>query len=126
MGCAFKDGPLMLELLQRCYEWNHDFRTDIDTTTFRSDSSLKYCASLHLGDLGIRDSEATSAMAEHWIRLSKTIDHSVEFGAREPKGAREKLALLAAVREEFVKRRIEKTNRHRQSVHRFEDSLEVA
>src|SRR6185503_6045806 len=45
--------------------------------------------------------------------------------AREVQGAREQLALFAAVRKKCVQRGIEQPERHRQSIHGLEDSLEV-
>src|SRR5689334_7588247 len=116
----------MLELLHRCDEWNHDFRTDIYPAPFRSHGRLEDGAPLHLRDLGIRYAESATAMTQHRIRLSEPVDDSVELGTRESQGSRQQLALFSTMGEKLVQRRIEQTDGHGQAIHRLEDSLEVA
>ena len=96
-----------------------DFFRDVE-------GGLEDGAHLHFVDLGIGDAEAAAAVAEHRVDL-------VQFGARGlRKSLRRHAGLLrdagdvfGRVRQEFVQRRIEQADRHRQAGHDAEDLGEV-
>ena len=50
-------------------------------------------------------------MPEHRVGFAQRFHNVQQLGTRNSERAREELALLAAVGEEFVQRRIEKTDR---------------
>jgi hypothetical protein len=62
-----ENAALVLELGVSSDEWNHDFRTDVDSSAFRSHGRLENGATLHFGDLGIADTKPTSPMAKHGV-----------------------------------------------------------
>src|SRR5262245_55429368 len=103
---------LVVELVEGGDEWNHDFRTDVDSSSFRAHGRLEDGAALHLGDLGIGDTKPTPPMAKHGVGLAQRFHNACELGAVDPEGSRQELALLAPVRKKLVERWIEETYGH--------------
>ena len=64
-------------------------------------------------------------MSQHGVGLAQRFHNAGQIGSLHTKCSGEQFALLAAVRQELVERRIEQPDRDRQSVHRLEDPLEV-
>ena len=88
-------------------------------------AALEDGAGLHLVDLGIGDAEPAAAMAEHRVglgQLRRPAAHAVDVGAER---LRHLGQLGLAVRQEFVQRRIEQADRHRQTLHDAEQLDEV-
>ena len=50
---------------------DHNFRDDFDLLCCKLTSSFHYRPHLHLINLGVRNTEATTSMAEHRIELMK-------------------------------------------------------
>src|SRR5665647_1080930 len=80
---VFEDRPLIVELGDSRYEWNHDLRMDVDSATRCADCSLEDRSALHFGDFRKRDSKTASAVSEHRIVLAEAFDDSPELVARE-------------------------------------------
>ena len=70
---------------------------------------------LHLVDLRPKQAEPATARPEHRVRLVE----------REDALAHPLVCGLLERRQELVQRRVEQPDRHRQSLHRLEDALEV-
>ncbi len=83
-------------------------------------------ARLHLVDLGIGDPEAASAMTEHRVRLGERDRAGAQFRRVRARGFGDFDDLFVVVRNEFVQRRIEEPDRHRQSGHDAEDLVKIA
>jgi hypothetical protein len=118
--------PLVVELLDRRDQGDHDLGLNIDSASHRADGCLEDRSPLHLGDLGIRDAESAAAVSEHGVRLTERFHDPRKLVSGQFESSRKQLALLAPVRQEFMQRRVEQPDGHRQSAHRLEDALEVA
>src|ERR1700744_1672882 len=103
LGGLFQNGALVVELRNRSNQRDHDFRTDIDASSFRFDSRFEDCATLHFGDFWVSDTQSTAAMTEHRVRLAQRFDNPTKLFSSEPECAREQLAFFATVGEKFVK-----------------------
>src|SRR5687767_2478928 len=62
-----EDRTLVLELLERCDEWNHDLRADVEAAPPNPDRGLENRTPLHFSNLGERDTEPASAVSEHRV-----------------------------------------------------------
>ena len=86
---------------------------------------------LHLVDLGIQDAEPDPARAEHRVALVDLLHPREQLlelvevvGHLDPR-ALDLGAQIGKVGQELVQRRVEQADRHRQPLHRLEDSDEV-
>ena len=95
---------------------HHHFRHDrLAGALAGLDRGLEDGARLHLGDLRIGDREAAAAEAEHrveLVQLARAVGELLRIGAH---GRRDLGDLLLGVRQEFVQRRIEQADGHRQA-----------
>src|SRR5687767_7760484 len=67
---SLENGALVIELLHRGDEWNHDLRTNVDAASRRTHRGFEDRAPLHLRYLGESDAEPASPVAEHRIVLA--------------------------------------------------------
>ena len=86
---------------------------------------------LHLVDLGVHDPEPAPARAEHRVllrdplgRLQQLLELVQVVRALDPRALNLRRE-LRQVGQELVQRRVEQPDRHRQSLHRLEQTLEV-
>ena len=89
------------------------------------DGRLEDGARLHLGDLGIGDGQPAAAMAEHRVELVQRLGALPELVRRHLHGRGDLGDLLLGLRQEFVQRRIEQADRHRQAGHDLEQFEEI-
>ena len=95
---------------------HHDLRRDrLAAALGGLDRGLEDGARLHLGDLRIHDGEPAAAEAEHGVELGELADPIGEPAGIGPHGGGDLGDLRLAVRQEFVQRRIEQADRHRQA-----------
>jgi hypothetical protein len=120
-----EDATLVIELLHGGDERDHDLDVYVDAAPLGAHRRLEDRAPLHLGDLGEGDAQSAAAMSEHRVGLAQAVDDAHQLLTRELELTGEQLALLAAMREELVERRVEQADRDRIAVHRLEDPLEV-
>src|SRR5688500_1962642 len=121
------DGDLLevVELRLGAGQRDHDLGQDLHARLLRLDGRFDDRAHLHLEDLGIRHGETVAAVAEHGIGLVQLLHAVLHLLEAQPQRLRERLLVLVVVRQEFVQRRIQEADRHRQSLHRLEDADEV-
>ncbi len=74
-------------------------------------SGFKNCARLHLGNLRKRNAEPATAMAEHRIEFVQLVDAPRDLFDRHAQLVGQFVLLRVIVRQKFVERRIEKTDR---------------
>src|SRR5262245_7537596 len=130
---AVDDRLLVAELLQDADQRNHDLGNDLQPLFVRLAGGLDDGARLHLGDFGVGDRQADTAMAEHRVELVELFDASEQrpllvelfssFAYRFQSGDLDHQ--LFALRQEFVERRIDGANRNRLAMHALEDAVEV-
>ena len=65
------------QLLGKTHQWDHDFRPNVDAFFLEPACRLENGPDLHLRDFREHDPEATSAEAEHRVRLTRTL-HRLE------------------------------------------------
>ena len=88
--------------------------------------ALEDRARLHLGNFGIGDGDAHAAETEHRIELVQFLRARFQLGRIRAHAGRHFRDFRIRVRQEFVQRRIEQANRHRQAVHDLEQGGEIA
>src|SRR5947199_8355814 len=66
------------QLLGKTHQWDHDFRPNVDAFFLEPARRLEDGPDLHLRDFREHDPEATSAEAEHRVRLARTLDRLEE------------------------------------------------
>ena len=114
-------------------ERNHDLRLHLPSLLLDVAGSLKNGAALHFGNLRIDDAKPASPVAEHRIELVELLHAIQQFFFLGDFRQRRVLCLeqrhfnheFFALGKELVKRRIEKTNRHRQAVHDAKQTFEI-
>ena len=89
------------------------------------DGGLEDGAGLHLADFRIGNRQAAAAMAEHRVELVQRIDTLAQLRRVHAKHGRDIADLLVGLRQEFVQRRIEQADGHRQAVHDREQLGEI-
>jgi hypothetical protein len=125
-GDAVHDVDLQLQFPRVTDERNHDLGPDFLALLLHFGHGFKDRPRLYLGNLGINNAEPATAMAKHRIELVQLIDAARDVLHRNPDFARVVELLLSFVREKFVQRRIEKTNRRRQAIEGFKDAGEIS
>ena len=90
------------------------------------DRAFENGARLHLGDFRIGDRDAHAAEAEHRIELVQFGGAALELGRVGAHGGGDFGDLAFAMRQEFMQRRIEQADRHRQARHDLEQFREIA
>ena len=83
-------------------------------------------ACLHLGDFGIGVAQAAAAVSQHRVELGERFDLGDDFLEGNVHLARHLFLALFVMRHELVQGRVEQAYGHGESVHGFEQSLEVA
>ena len=119
------DFDLEVELLLEPNERDHDLRLHLDVFLRHISGGLKDRTDLHLGDFRIGNTKAAAAVAEHRIELVKVLDPLGDLVRAHSKLLSEGILRTVIVRQEFVERRIEETDRGREAFERFEDAGEV-
>ena len=119
------DLDLEFEFLAESDERDHDLGFDLDLFLRDIGRGFEDGAGLHLGDLGIRDAEAATAVAEHGVLLMQAGDALDDGFNLHADAAGEVHLLLLGVGEEFVERRIEEADRGGVAFERLEDAGEV-
>ena len=106
---------------------HHDLQQDRPAlVAFGLDSSLKNGARLHLVDFRMGDSQAAAAVAQHRVQFLQRARAQADVLDIRAHMAREILEFPVAGRQEFVKRRIEKTHGNGQARHDAEEFDEVS
>ena len=119
------DFDLKVEFFLEADERNHDLGLHLDLQFRNIGRSFKNRTGLHFGDLRIRDAETAAAMSEHRIELMECLNTRRDFLNGDAHLLRELSLRLRLMRHEFVERRIEETDRCRQTVEGLEDAGEV-
>ena len=119
------DLDLELQFPRITDERDHDFRPHLFALLLHRGGGFKNSARLHLGNFWINNPKPAAAVAEHRIELVQLAHAADDVFHRHADLSREIELLLLFVREKFVQRRIEKTNRRRQSVERPENADEI-
>mmetsp|Transcript_18848 Transcript_18848/g.29945 ORF Transcript_18848/g.29945 Transcript_18848/m.29945 type:complete len:574 (+) Transcript_18848:585-2306(+) len=114
---------LQLQLADVANQRYHDLRRDQHAQLVAHlDGRLHDGANLHARDVGMRDAQTTAAMSQHRIRLLQLSDLGVQFVHRQPELPANDALLFQrhVVRQKFVQRRIQQTDRH---VFRLHDAV---
>src|ERR1700690_1829017 len=92
---------------------DHDFRDDFDLLCCKLTSGFHYCPHLHLINLWVRNTEATTSMTEHRIELMKEFILGPQLFNRHAHFGCEFLKFLIRMGKKLVKRRVEQSDRDR-------------
>ncbi len=132
-GDGVDDGLLILELLDVSHQGNHDLGNNLQPFLVQPAGRLDDGASLHLGDLRVRDAEPHAPMTEHRVEFVELLHPPEQAPLRIQLGAAlagrfERRNLhheLFAPGEELVKGWIDRPDRDRRAAHGLEDAVEV-
>ena len=91
----------------------------------RVDRRFEDRARLHVDDFGKGDAETHAAKAQHRVEFGKLLRALAQFGGVRAHGGGDVGDLGVAMGQEFVQRRIEQADRHRQAGHDLEQLLEI-
>jgi len=108
-------------------EGDHDFRSrgpgGVHTGDF--DGSFHNGTDLHVVDLGVRDTETATAVAEHGVGLVEILDALGDGGGVDTELGGEFALLLLLIGDELVERRVEEADGAGETLHLGEDTNEV-
>ncbi len=114
-----------VEFLALADQRQHDFGHRLDAFLAQLARRLENRARLRLVNLGEADSQPRAAMPQHRIDLEQALAHLLQMLERSADFGGQVAQLAVGMREKFMQRRIQQTDRDRQSRHRFQDSDEV-
>ena len=80
VGDSIDDLLLVVELLHAADQRDHDFGNDLDALLGNLHDGFEDGARLHLGDLGIGDTQTAAAMSEHRVELVQLFHAMQQFG----------------------------------------------
>ena len=123
---AAHDRRLILELGGESDERNHHFGRNADFFLHANRRRFEDRARLHFRDFRIGNAEAASAMPEHRVELVQLGDAPLDVLHGNVQLLREIELLLLRLREKFVQRRIQQTNRRGKPLEFAENPFEVA
>ena len=86
---------------------------------------FKNCARLHFGNLRINNAEAATAMTQHRIEFMQLVNTARDLFNVDAQFVGQFVLLRVVVGQEFVQRRIEKTDRRRKTFERLEDAMKI-
>src|SRR5438552_8959904 len=113
---ATDDIDLKLEFARKSNQRNQDFGVNFDSLCLDFGGGFEDCACLHSGNLGKRDSEPATAMTQHRIELMQLMHALRDLIYGNAKLVRQFTLLGMIVRQKFMERGIEKTDRSRQAI----------
>ena len=108
-------GDLVLELIGKTDERNHDFRNHFNRLLqlVASSCGLEDGTCLHFGDFRIGDTKTATAVAKHRVGLVERVHSVRDHIDIHAKGVGQFALGRFIVREEFMQRRIEEAHCHR-------------
>src|SRR4030095_2862186 len=115
-GYTPDDVDLKITVARTSHQWNHDFRTDLDSFSLDCGSSFKDRPRLRFGNFRINDDEPAASMTEHGIKLVQLVHATRDVFNRDAELVRKLVLLRVIVRQKFMQRWIEKTNRGGQTL----------
>ena len=129
LGGLEDDGLLVLQLGGGANKRHHDVGAGDEAAARSLDSGLKDGNSLHLGDVGVDNSQAAATKAKHGVDLSQVLHAAGDLSLGDAHLAGELLAQgckgRALLGQELVQRRVKETDGDGQVVHGLKDALEV-
>ena len=128
LGCLHGEFLQVIQLVLGSNQRNHYFRQNLDAIFLRLAGGFDDRLHLHLENFRIGDRQTVAAMAQHRIGfIEKLVQHgpphllkAFVFRLRASS-----CRSFSTVRQEFMERRIEQANRHRQAAHFLEDADEI-
>ena len=103
---------------------HHDLRDALLAGQGQLGGAFENRADLHLAHLRIGDAEADAAVAHHRIGLVQVFAALLDVRHRDAQRLAQLGLLLGALRHEFVQRRVEEADRHRQAFHRLQRAFQ--
>ena len=117
---------LQIKLALEGDQRNHHFNLGADARLLNRSGGLKDGARLHLSDFWEHNAQSATTETKHRIELMEFVDATLDVLNRNADLVRKILLLCLGVRQELVKRRIEKTDACRAAFKGAQDAIKVS